>query len=82
MLMSVQQVRKWLSVRPSEEHAFKLNKFEFIDAIAIRYNSPMKDLPSFCVCGKPFDMNHTLICKNRGFVTIRHNEIRDFEAAK
>ena len=41
----------------------------------------MKNLPSFCVCGKPFDINHALNCKSGGFVAIRHNEIRDFETA-
>lgn len=86
VLRAVQQAREpgvsnWLSVRPSEEHGFKLNKSEFRDAIAIRYNSPLKNIPSLCVCGKPFDTNHALNCKRGGFVTIRHNEIRDFEAA-
>ena len=86
VLRAVQQAREpgassWLSVRPSEEHGFKLNKSEFRDAISIRYNCRMKDLPTFCVCGKPFDINHALNCKSGGFVAIRHNEVRDFEAA-
>ena len=86
VLRAVHQAREpgassWLSARPSEEHGFKLNKSEFRDAISIRYNSQMKGLPSFCVCGKPFDINHALNCKCGGFVTIRHNDVRDFEAA-
>ena len=68
-------------MRPSEEHGFRLNKAEFRDALSLRYNCPIKDLPSTCVCGKPFDITHALNCKNGDFVTIRHNEIRDFEAA-
>ena len=37
-------------------------------------------LPSQCPCGQKFDINHALNCKKGGFVIIRHNNIRDFEA--
>ena len=84
-LRAVTQAREkgasnWLSSRPSEAHGFKLNKTEFRDAIAIHYNNRIKDLPSTCVCGHAFDINHAMNCKRGGFVTIRHNEIRNFEA--
>ena len=33
-----------------------------------------------CVCDAKFDVEHALTCKRGGFVTIRHNEVRDFTA--
>ena len=70
----------WLSVRPSEEHGFVLNKSDFRDAVSLRYNRPVKNLPSTCACGQSFDVTHAMNCKKGGYVTIRHNDIRDFEA--
>ena len=32
------------------------------------------------MCGAKFDTEHALTCKRGGFVTIRHNDIRDFTA--
>ena len=32
------------------------------------------------VCGKVFDVAHALSCKKGGFVTMRHNEVRDITA--
>ena len=70
----------WLSALPLEEHGFTLNKGEFRDAIAIRYNSSLRSLPSKCPCGQRFDLDHALNCKRGGFVIMRHNNVRDFEA--
>ena len=70
----------WLSTLPLEDQGFTLNNGEFRDALAIRYNAPLRGLPSRCPCGQPFDMNHAMNCKRGGLVTIRHNNIRDFEA--
>ena len=35
-------------------------------------------MPAKCVCDAKFDEEHALTCKQGEFVTIRHNEIRDF----
>ena len=70
----------WLTALPLKEHGFQLNKSEFRDAIAIRYAAPLRALPSKCPCGQRFDTNHALNCKRGGFVIMRHNNIRDFEA--
>ena len=84
-LRAVQQAKmkgasSWLAVRPSTEQGFTLNKSEFRDALAIRYDRPIKNLPSKCPCGQAFTITHAMNCKKGGFVTMRHNDIRDFEA--
>ena len=56
----------WLSVKPLAEHGFTLNKGEFRDAIALRYNKVISDIPSTCPCGAPFNINHALNCKRGG----------------
>ena len=71
----------WLSALPLEEYGFALNKSEFRDSINLRYNKPLKGLPTTCPCGQRYDMNHAMNCKRGGFVTIRHNNIRDYEAS-
>ena len=70
----------WLSVLPLKDHGFTLNKEEFQDAIALRYDWHIKNLPVLCPCGKDFDVNHAMNCKKGGFINIRHNNVRDFEA--
>ena len=68
-----------LTVLPLREMGFNLNKREFRDAIKLRYDWPV-DIPSTCVCGDAFTVDHAMICKRGGFVTQRHNELRDLEA--
>ena len=59
---------------------FKLNKRELHDAIKLRCDWPVEDIPSTCVCGDIFTVDHAMIRKRGGFVTQRHNELRDLEA--
>ena len=70
----------WLSALPLEEQGFNLNKGEFRDALAIRYNTSLRSLPSKCPCGQRFDTDHALNCKRGGFVIMRHNNVQDFES--
>ena len=58
---------------------FSLNKAEFRDAIMLRYGKEFKGFPATCPCGQKYDTTHVLNCKKGGFVTIRHNSIRDYE---
>ena len=67
----------WLSVLPIENQGFNLNK----DALNIHYNRPIKDLPSKCPCGEPFNVQHAIDCKRGGFISIWHNEVRDLEGS-
>ena len=46
----------------------------------LQYQKDLKELPSKCPCGQSFNMTHALNCKTEGFITIRHNRVRDFEA--
>ena len=59
---------------------FDLNKREFRDAVRLRYDWPIPDNPSVCVCGSMFTVDHAMICQRRGLVIQRHNEIRDLQA--
>ena len=70
----------WLSIIPLTEMGFTLNKREFHDAVSLQYDWEIKDIPSKCVCGERFDVNHAMICMKGGFVVQRHNELRDLDA--
>ena len=71
----------WLNVIPLEEYGLQLTKQEFRDALRIRYGWTLEKLPSRCACGDQFSVQHALSCKKGGFVTLRHNELRDKTAA-
>ena len=70
----------WQSAVPLEEYNSVLNKKEFRDAMNLRYGKDLKRIPSKCPCGQSFNMTHALNCKTGGFITMRHNRVRDFEA--
>ena len=70
----------WLSVVPTKQSGFLLNKQEFRDAICLRYGFPIRHTPTYCACGVMNDLNHTLNCKKGGYVSMRHNALRDTEA--
>ena len=71
----------WLGVLPLQEQGFNLTKSEFHDALAIRYDKPVKNMPSECPCGDAFTVTHALNCHLGGFVNQRHNDIRDVESS-
>ncbi|CAH3017189.1 unnamed protein product [Porites evermanni] len=70
----------WLTVIPLKDMDFDLNKREFRDAVRLRYNWPIPDNPSECVCGNLFTVDHAMIYQRGGLVIQRHNEIRDLQA--
>ena len=70
----------WLTTIPLVEHGFHLEKNVFWDSIRVRYNIPLKYLPSRCACGAIFNLEHAFSCKKGGFIPLRHNELRDFAA--
>ena len=70
----------WLTVIPVKDMGFTLNKREFKDAIHLRYDWQISDIPPACVCGDVFDVDHAMVCRRGGFIVQRHNELRDLEA--
>ena len=70
----------WFTVLPLQDLGFNLNKREFRDAVKLRYDWPVEDIPSTCACGEAFTVDHSMICKLGGFITQRHNELTDLEA--
>ena len=70
----------WLSMLPIQEHGFALHKGAFRDALCLRYGWQPILLPSTCVCGKTFSIEHALNCPCGGYPFIRHNELRDITA--
>ena len=70
----------WLTVIPLKDMDFDLHKREFRDAVRLRYDCPIPDNPSVCVCGSMFKVDHAMICQRGGLVIQRHNVIRDLQA--
>ena len=58
----------WLEAIPLEESDFILSKEVFKDGLR---------LPSSCVCGDRFTVEHALSCNKGGFINQRHDNIRD-----
>ena len=71
----------WLGALPLAEQGLNLTKGEFQDALALRYNKTVKNLPSKCPCGSSFTVTHALNCHLGGFVNARHDNIRDVECS-
>ena len=70
----------WLTVIPLKDMDFDLDKWEFRDTVRLRYDWPIPDNPSVCVCGSMFTVDHAMICQRGGLLIQRHNEIRDLQA--
>ena len=70
----------WLATLPIASLGYTLNKQEFLDSIAMRYNWEIRNVASFCECGKKNSINHALTCPRGGYTIMRHNEVRDLEA--
>ena len=82
LLRSVNQSRDkgasaWLTAVPLVDQGLVLNKQEFRDSLRLRYNMPLSDLPSKCVCGEKYTVCHALSCKKGGFVAQRHDGVRN-----
>ena len=60
-----------------KQFGFSLSKEEYWNAVYRRYGLPLKRLPSHCGCSKVHTVQHALSCKKGGFVTLRHNELRE-----
>ena len=61
------------------EFNYVLNKQQFWDS-RLRYGGPIPGLLVSCSCGEGFNVQHAMSYKKGGFVTLRHNEVRDVTA--
>ena len=71
----------WLTSLPIQSLGYTLNKQEFRDSVCLRYGWNIPNTPSYCQCKSENDVNHALNCKLGGYVAMRHNRVRDLEAA-
>ena len=76
-LASEKGASSWLTALPVQQFGYLLNKQQFTDALCLRYNLTLKDCPKVCACGQDNSVNHALICKLGGYVSMRHNWLRD-----
>ena len=65
----------WLATLPITEHGFALHKGDFRDALCLRYGWRPSHLPSHCICGQNFTVEHALICSRGGYPSIRHTQL-------
>ena len=70
----------WQTALPIKAKGFSLNRQEFEDALALRYGWSLNGLPQACPCGLAFNANHAMTCKSGGFISDRHDEVRNITA--
>ena len=59
-LSSEKGVSCWLTTLPLKDYGFSMNKREFQDAIALRYNFKISDMSRICGCNQRNSINHSL----------------------
>ena len=74
-------MRRVLTSLPLKEEGYIVNRQCFFDLIRIRYGWQLDRLPSKCECGSTFSIDHALSCKKGGFVSLRHNQVRNLTAS-
>ena len=70
----------WVVALPIAEHNFTLHKSSFQGAICLRYGWKPSRLPTHCVCGCNFSVEHAFSCPSGALPSIRHDDIRDLTA--
>ena len=71
----------WLTSLPLLSTQNVLNKDEFRNGIRLRYDWEIPGTARFCACGVKNTIEHILNCKLGGYVSMRHNNIRDLTAS-
>ena len=67
----------WLTTLSIKEEGYTINKQKIWDLIRIRYGWDLNRLPENCECDTKFTIEHALSCKKGGFISLRHNRIRN-----
>ena len=70
----------WLGTLSIAEHGFALHKGAFQDAFCLYYGWRPSYLPTQCICGHYFIVEHALTCNRGRFPSICHNKLRDITA--
>ena len=73
-------VLNWLKTYPVSDQGYDLNKQQFWDCVRLHYGWRLTNIPSTCTCESKMDIQHAMNCKKGGFITIRHNHLRDLTA--
>ena len=73
-------VSNWLTALPISDFGFELSKQHFWDAVRLRYGRRIANLPTTFHCGSRFSIQHCMSYKKGGFVSIKHNDLRDLTA--
>ena len=76
---SAKGASNWFNVLTLAEKGYVLNKEEFQDAMAMRYNKQILGLPSKYACGSTFDLELWTV-KKGGFIHSRLDQLRNLEA--
>ena len=77
LLASEKGASSWLTSLPLSEYGFRLSKEEFVDAICLRYDFGLIDVPMLCVCGDAYSIGHSLTCSRGGYTIWRHDQIKN-----
>ena len=75
-----QGASSWLTTLPILDAGYDLTKQFFWDLIRVRYGWILTRLPTNCESGTKFDIQHALSCKKGGFISLRHNHLRNITA--
>ena len=67
----------WLTALPIKSLNYVLNKQDFQDSIRLRYGWEIDGTPRVCARGTTNNSYHALDCKLGGYVSMRHNSVRD-----
>ena len=70
----------WLTALPLQDHGFYLDKLKFWDSLRLRFGIDPARLPNKCVCDQDYTVEHALNWSGGGFISTRHNDVRDFTA--
>lgn len=60
---------------------YNLDKQQSLDAVLLRYQLPISNLPTRCASCEKFDTQNTNPCKKGGFLTLCHNRLKDITGA-